>query len=113
MNEKAVSDIEEALAGVEEAPEGWESVELGLPSEFEERVAANERLILSRDAYALTLHIPANRGLNPDLAKTQQLQVNAKLMTIARIDRLFPGAKAAARRMASAAAKREQDAEKA
>ncbi len=109
MNEQASADIEAALAGMDEVPDGWESVDLGLPDAFESRLAAQMRLVHAKEAAALKWQLPGIRAAKPGSVDSVLHDLNAQLMTIARIDRLWPGAKAEAKRIGEAAAKRERE----
>lgn len=105
------TDVEALLAGMDEVPDDWEQVDLGLPEAFEGRLAAQMRLFHAKEAAALSWQIPAVRASQPSKVDEMLHSRNTQLMTIARIDRLWPGAKAEAKRIGEAAARREREQE--
>ena len=105
------NDVEALLASMDDVPDGWENVDLGLPEAFEGRLAAQMRLMHAKEAAALKWQLPAVRASQPSNVDATLHALNMQLMTIARIDRLWPGAKAEARRIGEAAARQEREQE--
>lgn len=103
--EDAAKEMEEFAALAEELD--LDDVDLEMPDDFRDRVAANQRMLLVRDANVLKWKVTANKIMNPEVAKALGKELDATVLTVAIIDKKYINAKALSKSMMERAAAEE------